>query len=432
MNTPQPGNLVCDELGRVIVSYSSLTQFRNCRRGYKRRYIDYLVPLMLDVGDPRNFGKCIHDALETLRKAENVNDAIDTYWGDIGKRQGGSLQKLHEAFEWRERARAAMQGYRERWFGDENQADHHWQIEVLEGRFTGDLVNPETGEVHQRYSIGGKIDLGVRVLRPCMRGTAELEPGLYLGETKTWARVDGEQLKRLWTNFQILMYSHYMQDAMGEPVIGVLYDVIGKAKSIGHTEAETQAEFDQRVKEQRVKAEAGELGTRLKQKKGAAAESDSEFTERRLAAKNPGRLKQREGKPAETDEAFRARRIEAGQEQVLELKPVERESDESFRARLDASYSNPNMYHRELVPLDPQMVRDVLEEMWETLIQHDEAGSRNRWGKNESSCFNFNRACDYWGICRSLDNPTTIEENFRIHTPHSEQDANPQLPITQE
>ena len=89
------------------------------------------------------------------------------------------------------------------------------------------------------------------------------------------------------------------------------------------------------------------------------------------------------------------------------------------------------MYHREVVPIDQRLVDDIRAEVWESTIQHEEAESRDRWGKNETSCFHFNRACDYWGICTSLDNPTTIEENFRVRTPHSEQSENPHLPIVE-
>ena len=406
----KPGQFVVDELGRIIVSYSSITTFRRCRRKYYWRIIRHLVPLLLKAGDPRNFGRAIHEALEALRDGRNVNDAIDDYYGDVylPHEPGDSVMvfKDHEAFEWRERARAAMAGYRARW-DDERQAQNHWEIEVLEGRFTGDITNPATGETHQRFSIGGKIDLGVTVLHDCLWGTSEIEPGLYLGETKTWGRIDGENLKRLWANFQILLYSFYMGDAMKETPKAVLYDLIGKSKSIGHIEAERQADFDQRVKEMRVKAQAGELGTRLRQKNA-------------------------KGKPAETAEEFLARRVAAGLKQVEELEPIERETDESFRARLDKSYENPNMYHREVVPIDPRMIEEIRAEVWETLVQHEEAEGRDHWGKNETSCFDFNRSCDYWSICKSLDNETIIEENYRQATPHREQSENPHLPIVQD
>ena len=422
-NKPTPGELVRDLFDRIITSYSALTMFRTCRRKYFWRYIMHLVPLLLAAGDPRNYGRAWHFGLETLLDEKNVADAIDSYWGDVSKN--------HEAFEWRERHRAAMEGYRKRWHTDETQADFHWTVEVLEGRFNGDIVEPKTGAAHQGFAIGGKIDSAVRVHSPCRWGDTDIEPGLYLGEAKSWAKIDGNQLKRLWTNFQILLYSHYVSEAFDEPVLGVLYDVGAKAKSIGHTEAETQAEFDQRVLEQRTLANAGELGTRLKQRKGSPQETDEDFEARKAKAKSPGRLKRKAGKVAETDEDFKARRIESGLEHVQGLTPVERETDEDFRARLDLAYENPNMFHREVVAIDPRMTVDIRAEVWETLIQHEEARSRDHWGKNETACFNFNRACDYWGICKSFDSQIYIDENFRIETPHSEQDANPHLPIVQ-
>ncbi len=113
------------------------------------------------------------------------------------------------------------------------------------------------------------------------------------------------------------------------------------------------------------------------------------------------------------------------------MTPVERETDESFRERLDAAFANPNMYHREVVPIDPNQVERIRINLWETLALHDDVARRDFWPQNEDACFKFNRACDYWPICKSLDSQIVIDENYRLKMPHGEQAENPHLPIVQ-
>lgn len=392
---PEPGEFVVDELGRIIMSYSSVKLFRSCRKKYKHRILDQLVPLDVRAGDPRNLGKAVHGGVESLRKEENADDTVLEHWGDVS----GD----HDAYEQCERSRAMLRGYRGRWHSDERQADFHWRVELLETRFTGDIINPTDGRVHQRFSIGGKVDGVVVVLRPCLWGLTPIEPGVYLNEVKTAARIDGMYLSRLFTDFQILLYAWYVADALGVELKGVLYDIIGKPK-MDHREGETQGEFDARIEELKDKIASGEIS---KSAKG-------------------GTVKQRKD---ETEDAFEARRIKGSMEWIGTIKRIERETDESFRERLDSTCSGENMYHREVVPIIPAHVEDIRVELWETLIQHEEAESRNRWGKNEASCFDFHRACDYWSICKSLDSQHVIEENYRRKLPHTEQAENPHLPI---
>lgn len=388
-----------DEHGRILISHSSRGTYRACQRRYFFRYIERLRPLYVAPGDPRNFGKSAHAGAEALRESRNADDAIVEYWGDVSK---------HEHFEQRERARALMRGYRARWFGDPSQADHRMRVEVIEGKFTGDIVDPITGWVSNEYAAIGVIDAAVRVLEPCRWGTHEIEAGLYLYELKTWSRIEAARISQLALNSQIHLYSHHLEEALGEPVRGVLYDIAERCK-LAHQEAETPAEFKIRRDDAHERAMRGELRGRIRQRK------------------------------EETDEEFLRRSIETGLAAVAEMSPTERETDEGFAARLDEHYEDPDRFHRVALVLRKDQIEaaraDLFEhtqehhtkfERWKLrVLQEGEENARAVWAKNDAACFDFHRACDYWGICLSVDSPIVINENFRVEPPDEPEDSLP-------
>jgi hypothetical protein len=284
--------------------------------------------------------------------------------------------------------------YVRRWIEPGTQADSHWKVELAEQRFTGDITHPDTGEINEHYCIGGKIDGCVRVLEPCLWGKTEIQPGLYLVEHKTARNINEHYLARLWTDMQIILYSHYISDGLGEPLEGVLYNVVGKCP-LTHREAETQQQFEQRKKETRLLAEKGELPTGARQRKAQG----------------------------ETLEAFEARKLELAMQKVDELRPFERETDDEYLARLRSSFANEAMFHREVIEIDPRATHDVLSEVWEQLDLMSEAGRRKVWNKNEDMCHAFFRWCDYWQLCSSFDDQRVLNDpsKYLMREPHDEQ-----------
>lgn len=391
----KPGEFVTDELGRIIISYSSLRAFRSCRRKYKWRYKEHLVPLSLRPGDPRETGKAIHTAREALTRGMDADEALLTYWANV--------EDDHTNWQERERTRAMMRGYINRWRGS-MQADLAGAWPLLETRFLGDIEHPRTKEVHQKYCAGGKVDGAIRIKEESLWGEHEIEPGLYLYELKTASRVDGSYIEKLWLDFQILWYSHYVEDGLRstgelkpeEQIKGVLYDVMEKTK-LEHTQEETEAEFEARWVPLMEQAKRGELS---KSEKG-------------------GTIKQRKD---ESEEEFKARCIDGAVQWVeSSVTRVERETDESYQQRLDTSYANPERFQRHVIPISLAHREDIRTNVWELLWQHDEAEAREHWGKNEDQCYGFFRPCDYLPICMSLDSEFEIENNYRVKMPHSEQ-----------
>jgi hypothetical protein len=88
----------------------------------------------------------------------------------------------------------------------------------IESEFATEIRNPETGAESRTFTLAGKTDLLMR-----------RDGGLWLGEHKTTAAIDGAYIERLWMDFQTTLYAWAVERVRGEPVAGVVYNVIAKA-----------------------------------------------------------------------------------------------------------------------------------------------------------------------------------------------------------
>jgi hypothetical protein len=68
---------------------------------------------------------------------------------------------------------------------------------ALEKTFAAPIVNPETGAASRSFLLAGKVD-----------GIVRIGADHYILEHKTAASIDADYLERLWTDFQIAIYSH--------------------------------------------------------------------------------------------------------------------------------------------------------------------------------------------------------------------------------
>lgn len=184
--------------------------------------------------------------------------------------------------------------------------------------------------------------------------------GMYLLEHKTASSIDANYLDKLWTDTQIALYSFYLRQ-LGYPIVGVIYNVL--------------------------------LKSRLKQKAG---ETEAEYEARRmeLAAKN-----------------------KSGRSTAKRQMP---ESDEEFQARLAEWYARPDAFHREHIYLSEDRLAMLQEEVWEITQQYLDARRRGKWLLNTSSCFSFQRPCEYLPYCQSGFNPNVVDNLYDISPPHEE------------
>jgi hypothetical protein len=322
---------------RTVTTYSMWSLFRNCRRAAHWRYILQVVPLEKD--QPLSFGTLIHACLEAWHRSRDLDRALEP----IARACVAHAQD-EEQRRTRHLGTAMMKGYAARYAQEEFEVIH------LEKTFEGEIVNPETGASSRTFTLAGKVDGVVRI------------GGEYLLlENKTAAVVDSSYLERLWTDFQITLYTHYLEEALGIRIAGVIYNVLVKA--------------------------------RLQQGGG---ETEAEYEERRatLAAKS------------KTGKTSAKRRMP--------------ETDEEFQARLAEKYTEPASFHRETLHVTPDQVTSLRAELWELTQSYLEARRRDAWYQNTSFCFQYGRPCAYFPLCRSGGNPNVLDNFYRHQAPNEE------------
>jgi hypothetical protein len=312
-------------------------QFRNCRKAAELRYLQHLVPLERD----RNlhFGSLVHECLELWHGQRDLARVLDL----IDRRCAARAQDEDQKRDWH-LATAMMRAYAERY------AEEEFEVVALEHVFEGSIVNPATGAASRSFRLAGKVD-----------GIVRIDGEYFILEHKTASQIDSDYLERLWTDFQITLYAHYVEQTLGIPITGILYNVLVKA--------------------------------RLQQSRG---ETEDEFEARRaelLAKSKTGRTTARRREP---------------------------ESDEDFQRRLAEKYADPAMFHRERLYLSRDRFDVLRAELWELTQAFLDARRRGVFYQNTSFCFNYQRPCPYFALCRSNGNPNVIENFYQRAEPNEE------------
>jgi hypothetical protein len=324
-------------IARQTTTYSMWNLFRNCRKAAHWRYVLELAPLARD--RHLSFGALIHECLEAWHRTRDLRAALEPV----------ERACMHRAQDEEQRrvwhlATAMMRAYAARYAAEE------FEVVALEKEFEGRIINPETGAESRSFTLAGKVDGIVRV------GSEH-----FLLEHKTAAAVDGSYLERLWTDFQITIYAHYVEQALGIRIAGVLYNILVKARlQLGA--GETEPEF-----------EARRAGLLSKSKTGKTA------AKRRLP-----------------------------------------ETDDEFQARLLAKYAQPEMFHRETLYLSRDQFTTLRAELWELTQAFLDARRRDVWYQNTSFCFQYGKPCPYFPLCRSGGSPIVRDNFYEQRPPHEE------------
>ncbi len=323
--------------GPMTSTYSMWSLFRNCRKAVELRYLQHLVPLDRD----RNlhFGSIIHECLQAWHQRRDLEEVLTL----IDRLCPEHLQDDNQRRDWH-LAAAMMKAYARRYASDD------FDIVALEKNFESPIINPATGAASRSFVLAGKVD-----------GIVRIGNDYFILEHKSAGQLDGDYLEKLWTDFQITIYAHYIEQTMGIPITGILYNVLVKAK--------------------------------LQQSKG---ETEEEFQERRaelLAKSKTGRTTAKRKLP---------------------------ESDEDFQQRLAEKYTDPEMFHREMLYLSRDRFDVLRSELWELTQAFLDARRRGVFYQNTAFCFNYQRPCAYFPLCRSNGNPNVIE-NFYQRVPPNEE-----------
>jgi hypothetical protein len=321
----------------MVSTYSMWSLFRNCRKAVDWRYLQQLVPLEHD----RNlhFGSIIHECLQTWHQRRDLEEVLAL----IGRLCPNRLQDENQRRDWH-LATAMMKGYAARYPAEE------FEILALEKNFEGPIVNPATGAASRSFVLAGKVD-----------GIVRIGGEYFILEHKTAAQLDGDYLEKLWTDFQITIYAHYIEQTMGIPITGILYNVLVKAK-LQQGKGETEDEFQARRAELLAKSKTGKTTAK-----------------RKLP-----------------------------------------ESDEEYQARLAEKYGDPAMFHREMLYLSRDRFDILRSELWELTQAFLDARRRGVFYQNTAFCFNYQRPCAYFALCRSNGNPNVIENFYQRVAPNEE------------
>ena len=322
---------------RMVTTYSLWSLFRNCRKAAHWRYVLEVVPLEKD--RHLSFGSLIHECLETWHQSRDLDAALAI----VDRACANRAQEPEQRRVWH-LATAMMRGYAAHY------ANEELEVVALEQQFEGAIVNPETGASSRSFVLAGKVD-----------GIVRRDGELFLIEHKTAAGIDTSYLERLWTDFQITLYAHYVERALGIHVAGIVYNVLVKAR-LQQSAGETEAEFEARRAELIAKSKTG-----------------------RSSAK---------------------RRMP--------------ESDEAFQARLAAKYAEPGMFHRELLYISREQFATLQAELWELTQAFLDARRRDVWYQNTSFCFVYGRPCSYFALCRSGGSPNVLDNFYERRPPHEE------------
>ena len=322
---------------RMTSTYSMWSAFRNCRMACKLRYLDYLVPLTFDPN--LRFGSAIHQILECWHRDRDLAQVLDLIDRSYPNRAADEDQQR----DWH-LATAIMRGYATRYPAEE------FEVVELEKKFEGEIVNPATGATSRSFTLAGKID-----------GLVRIGDDHFLLEHKTASQLDSGYIERLWTDFQITLYSWYVEQALGLRIAGVLYNIILKAR-LQQSRGETEAEFESRHAALIAKSKTGKSSAK-----------------RRMP-----------------------------------------ETDDEFQARLAAKYAEQGMFHREVIYISRDRFAELQAELWELTQNFLDARRRNSWYQNTSQCFQYGRPCSYFPLCRSGCSPLVRDNHYRVEPPHTE------------
>ncbi len=244
-----------------ILTYSSLRDFRNCRRRYFNRFVREIVPAERDAN--LTLGSGFHRALESWFRLDlegRAKDAaaVEIILGEIDALYPNRDADLNQKRLWHLN-QAMFQGY----------VNHYpsepFHIVDVEKEFAAPLINPASGRSSRSFAMRGKVDLLVQ-----MCDTGEY----FIVEHKSAAQISGDYIDKLPLDLQVALYAHYLAEDMGIAISGVIYDVVAKAK-LKQGQGETEEEFAIRRAELIAKSKTGKSSAKRK-----LPESDEEYAAR--------------------------------------------------------------------------------------------------------------------------------------------------------
>jgi len=244
--------MTASDKGKSTLTYSGLSMFQTCRRRYKHRYRDGLVPV--EKPHALRFGTVAHQWLEVWHRTRCIEEAQEV----IDRAYLNRSTEPNEKRDWHYQS-AILKAYVVQYpFED-------FEVVALEKEFAGPLVNPATGRKSRSFTVRGKVDGIVR------RGDEFL-----LLENKTSSSITGDYIERLAMDMQIQLYAHYLREALEFPVTSIIYNIVMKPRLV-QAEGETEEQYEARKAALAAQSKSGKSSAKQR-----LPESDEDF-QRRLA-----------------------------------------------------------------------------------------------------------------------------------------------------
>lgn len=214
---------------KIIMTQSAWSVFRNCRKKYKLRYLDGLVPIQKS--DALTLGSLVHECLEYLFEPGQEDRSLNDIEEGIGYKCMGAMTSGRASEKIATFSFAMMREY----IREHGETDKKMKTIANEMVFHSAIVNPETGRPSKIFEAAGVFDKIV-----------EYDGKLWLMEHKTTSKLDQGYLDKIWMDFQIHYYCNEARKA-GYEVEGAIYDILLKpASRLDRKIGETDQEFEAR------------------------------------------------------------------------------------------------------------------------------------------------------------------------------------------
>ncbi len=360
MNSGNNKSNVVEMPKKSVLTYSSWNMFRNCPRAYENRYVKHLVPKK--EAEELWFGSLIHKCLEIWFTESN---------GTKAERASQLFTFLDNKFPHRDEFEP--NGTPNPFYSEEDKLNWMKATAMMNGYINRYPEEPFEVVAVEKNFCSDIFNPRTNALSKSFKIAGKIDAivrmkdtgALFIMEHKTASTINEEYLQKLPMDTQISLYNVFGEIKIQEPIAGVIYDVLEKT-AIRPKSGETEEEYQQRYLEACAKNKNGKSN---------------------LKRKMP-------------------------------------ETDEEFQARLAEKYCTPDTtaYHREMLYISDDLKEALQVNLWD-FTQHLLFTRRQRYfPQNQSYCFNYHRACDYYALCRSNDNPEVIENQYLYKRPHSELD----------
>lgn len=200
-----------------ILTHSSMTDFKNCRKKFYYRNELLLAPRLRKAS--LSLGSAVHKGIETRSITEALKELDDIFPNSQEESDNIETMKIT--------CRAMLEGYFEQY--------EPFEDAMAEIQFSLPIINPLTGHRSNTFTLQGKAD-----------GLARIDGKNWLVEYKTAGMIDKNYIDKMNLDSQITTYIYALQRALDIKIEGIIYRILRKP-TIRQTKKENAIQFQDRL-----------------------------------------------------------------------------------------------------------------------------------------------------------------------------------------